>query len=147
MKLSTRSRYGARLMLDMAQHHEEGPIQLGDIAKRQEISLKYLEQIIIPLKKAGLVKSVRGSKGGHFLAKSPKDITMAEIVAVLEGGVSIMKCVDRPETCGRSGACVIRQVWAEVTQAMYDKLEPLTLSKLVQRGKAHEKTWTAGKGC
>lgn len=147
MKLSTRSRYGTRLLLDMAQHHEEGPIQLGDIARRQEISLKYLEQIIIPLKKAGLVKSVRGTKGGHLLAKSPKEITMAEIVALLEGGVSIIKCVDHPETCKRSAACLTRQVWREATQAMYDKLEPLTLWKLMQRGNAYEKTRTSGKGC
>ena len=72
MKLSTRSRYGTRLMLDMAQHYNEGPIHLGDIAKRQDVSVKYLEQIIIPLKKAHYIESVRGAKGGHILTKPPK---------------------------------------------------------------------------
>lgn len=144
MKLSTRSRYGTRLMLDMAQHHGEGPIQLGDIAKRQGISLKYLEQIIIPLKRAKFIKSVRGPKGGHLLAKSPKEINMAQIVRLLEGSLSIMECLYHPEACDRSETCLTRQVWREAAQAMYDKLESLTLWKLVQKGKANEKARTSG---
>lgn len=143
MKLSTRSRYGTRLMLDMAQHYEQGPIQLGDIARRQGISLKYLEQIIIPLKKAKLVISVRGPKGGHHLAKSPKEITMAEIVELLEGSVSIIECVHNPESCDRSGVCLTRQIWTEASQVMYDKLESLTLWTLVQRAEAQEKKPTS----
>ncbi len=138
MKLSTRTRYGTRLMLDMALHHEKGPIQLGDIAKRQEISVKYLEQIVIPLKKAGLIESVRGSKGGHFLARPPEEISMAEIVALLEGSVSIMKCCDHPELCNRSAACLPRQVWSEASAAMYEKLKSFSLWDLVQKGKAFE---------
>ena len=86
MKLSTRSRYGTRLMLDMAQHYREGPIHLGDIAKRQDVSVKYLEQIIIPLKKAHYIESVRGSKGGHILTKPPEEITVGEIVATPGAG-------------------------------------------------------------
>ena len=86
MKLSTRSRYGTRLMLDMAEHYNEGPIQLGVIAKRQNIPVKYLEQIIIPLKKANYVKSVRGNRGGHMLAKPPDAISVGEIVDLMEGG-------------------------------------------------------------
>lgn len=138
MKLSTRSRYGTRLMLDMAQHHRGGPVQLGDIAKRQDISLKYLEQIIIPLKKARLVNSVRGPKGGHFLAKPPAEITVAEIVGVLEGSELIMACTEHPETCQRSASCLTRQVWKEAVAAMYDKLNSVTLWDLVEKGKAHE---------
>jgi Rrf2 family protein len=147
MKISTRIRYGTRLMLDMAQHYEQGPIKLGDIANRQKISLKYLEQIIISLKKAKLIKSVRGPKGGHLLAKSPKEITVAEIVRLLEGGISIMRCIDYPQTCSRSDTCLTRQVWMEARQAMNDKLESLTLWSLVQRGIEDEKTRTAGKVC
>ena len=86
MKLSTRSRYGTRMLLDMAQHYNQGPVQVGDIAKRQGISVKYLEQIIIPLKRAGYVKSARGPKGGHALARRPEEITVGEIVALLEKG-------------------------------------------------------------
>ena len=99
MKLSTRSRYGTRLMLELSEHYQEGPIQLRTIAKRQGIPIKYLEQIIIPLKKAGYVTSVRGYKGGHMLAKPPQEITTGEIVALLEGGRRLTVCTDHPETC------------------------------------------------
>jgi Rrf2 family transcriptional regulator, iron-sulfur cluster assembly transcription factor len=132
MKLSTRSRYGTRLMLDMAQRYREGPIQLGAIAKRQDISVKYLEQLIIPLKKAQYVKSVRGVKGGHMLAKSPDAITVGEIVALLEGGVRLTDCTEDPEVCERSDKCLTRLVWKEATQAIYEKLNSITLSDLLK---------------
>ena len=101
MKLSTRTRYGTRMILDLAQHFGQGAIQLGEIAKRQKISLKYLEQIIRPLKKADYVRSFRGAKGGHVLKKPPEEITVAEIVAVLEGGDTLIQCDQDPETCER----------------------------------------------
>ena len=82
MKLSTRSRYGTRMILEMARHYNKGPLQLGEIAKRQDISLKYLEQIIRPLKKAEYISSVRGPKGGHMLTRAPENITVGEVVAV-----------------------------------------------------------------
>jgi Rrf2 family transcriptional regulator, iron-sulfur cluster assembly transcription factor len=130
MKLSTRSRYGTRLMLDMAEHYQEGPIQLGTIAKRQDISVKYLEQLIIPLKKANYVTSVRGARGGHMLAKRPDEITVGEIVALLEGGIQLSDCSDKPEVCGRSDQCLTRLVWKEASRAVYDKLDAITLSDL-----------------
>jgi Rrf2 family protein len=136
MKLSTRSRYGTRLLLDMAQHYDQGPIQLGDIAKRQEISLKYLEQIIIPLKKANYVLSVRGPKGGHFLAKPPEDITLGEIVTLLEAGASLVECSEHAEVCRRSATCPTRPIWKEAAQAMFDKLAAITLADLAERARA-----------
>ncbi len=136
MKLSTRSRYGTRLLLDMAQHYDQGPIQLGDIAKRQEISVKYLEQIIIPLKKANYVLSVRGPKGGHFLAKPPEDITLGEIVALLEEGPSLAECSEHAEVCRRSATCPTRPIWKEAAQAMFDKLDAITLADLAARARA-----------
>ena len=135
MKLSTRSRYGTRMMLDMAQHYDQGPIQIGDIAKRQDISVKYLEQLIIPLKKANYVKSVRGPKGGHMLAKSPEEVTVGEIVEVLEGEINLARCIESPEICDRSDTCLTRGVWEEATRAMYDKLNSITLSKMIKTGK------------
>jgi Rrf2 family iron-sulfur cluster assembly transcriptional regulator len=135
MKLSTRSRYGTRLLLDMAQHYDQGPIQLGDIAKRQDISVKYLEQIIIPLKKANYVLSVRGPKGGHFLAKPPEDITLGEIVALLEEGLSLVECSEHAEVCGRSATCPTRPIWKEAAQAMFDKLDAITLADLAERAR------------
>jgi Rrf2 family transcriptional regulator, iron-sulfur cluster assembly transcription factor len=133
MKLSTRSRYGTRLVLDMAEHYNEGPIRLGAIAKRQEISVKYLEQLIIPLKKAAYVKSVRGSRGGHMLARAPEEITVGEIVALLEGGLRLTECTEKPEVCNRSEACVTRLLWKDATQAMLEKLNSITLSDLVKQ--------------
>ena len=138
MKLSTRSRYGTRLMLDMAQHYNQGPIQLGDIAKRQDISVKYLEQILIPLKKARFVDSVRGPKGGHVLARPPEEITVGEIVALLEDGDSLVECTARGEVCGRAGACPTRRVWQEASEAMFDKLKSVTLADLVETARMAE---------
>ena len=136
MKLSTRSRYGTRLMLDMAQHYNEGPIHLGDIAQRQGVSVKYLEQIIIPLKKAHYIESVRGSKGGHILAKPPEEITVGEIVAVLESGTSLVECVDDPAVCERADVCPTRLLWKEASEAMLDRLHAVTLADLVARDQA-----------
>ncbi len=136
MRLSTRSRYGTRLLLDMAQHYDQGPIQLGEIAKRQDISVKYLEQIIIPLKKAHYVLSVRGPKGGHFLARPPEEITLGEIVALLEEGPSLVECSEHAEVCGRSGSCPTRLIWKEVAQAMFEKLAAITLADLAERARA-----------
>ena len=135
MKLSTRSRYGTRMMLDMAQHYDEGPIQIGDMAKRQDISVKYLEQLIIPLKKANYVKSVRGPKGGHALAKLPEEITVGEIVKVLEGGINLTDCIENPHKCEKSTHCLTRGLWEEATKAMYGKLNSVTLSEMIKMGK------------
>jgi len=135
MKLSTRSLYGTRMMLDLAQHYDEGPIQIRGIAKREDISVKYLEQLIIPLKKVNFIKSIRGPKGGHMLAKPPEEITVGEIVKVLEGGIDLSDCIENPDECNRSSFCLTRGIWEEATKAMYDKLNSITLSKMIETGK------------
>jgi Rrf2 family transcriptional regulator, iron-sulfur cluster assembly transcription factor len=140
MKLSTRSRYGTRLMLDMAQNYQEGPLHLTGIANRQGISVKYLEQIIIPLKKARYVKSVRGPKGGHALARPPEEITVGEIVALLEDGVNLVECSESPASCGRSENCVTRHIWREAARAMFAKLNAITLADLVKISQAEGNT-------
>ena len=132
MKLSTRGRYGTRMMLDLAQHQDKGPVQIGDIAKRQDISVKYLEQLIIPLKKANFIKSVRGPRGGHMLAVSPEKITVGEIVRILEGGIDLTDCIGNPDICDRSENCVTRKIWAAATGAMFDKLNAITLAKMIE---------------
>ena len=132
MKLSTRSRYGTRLMVDLAQHYDEGPIQIRDIAKRQDISAKYLEQLIIPLKKTNHVKSIRGPKGGHMLARSPQEITVGEIVKVLEGDISLVHCVENPDSCKRIDICPTRDIWKTATEAMFNELNAVTLSELIK---------------
>ena len=135
MKLSTRSRYGTRMMLDIAQHYDAGPVQIGDIARRQDISVKYLEQLVIPLKKADYVKSVRGPKGGYMLARHPKEITVGEIVKVLEGGVNLSDCIENPDLCEKSTDCLTRGLWKEATKAVYDTLNSVTLSEMIETGK------------
>jgi len=135
MKLSTRSRYGTRLLLDMAENYDNGPIHLIKIAQRQGISVKYLEQIIIPLKKAHYVKSVRGPKGGHILAKPPEEITVGEIVALLENGPSLTECSYNEAVCARSETCPTRHIWREAAQAMFGRLESITLADLLKKAK------------
>jgi Rrf2 family transcriptional regulator, iron-sulfur cluster assembly transcription factor len=136
MKLSTRSRYGTRLMLGLAQHYHQGPMHLSTIALQQGISVKYLEQIIIPLKKAKYIQSVRGPKGGHVLARSPEEITVGEIVALLEEGASLAECSFNPKVCDRSSICQTRYVWQEAAQAMFDKLNSITLADLLKTGQS-----------
>jgi Rrf2 family protein len=123
------------MMLDMAQHLDTGPVQIGDIAERQDISVKYLEQLIIPLRKAGYVKSVRGPKGGYILAMPPEEITVGEIVNVLEGGVSLTDCIEDPDICEKSDTCLTRGLWQEATQAISERLDAVTLSEMIASGK------------
>jgi len=134
VKLSTRSRYGTRMMLDLASHYDEGPVQIGDISRRENISVKYLEQLIIPLKKAGLVESVRGPKGGHMLARRPEEISVGEIVGVLEGGITLTHCIENPDICEKTSGCLTRTVWEDATQAMYERLNASTLAKIIEKG-------------
>jgi Rrf2 family iron-sulfur cluster assembly transcriptional regulator len=131
MKLSTKTRYGTRMILEMAQNYGQGAIQLGEIANRQNISLKYLEQIIRPLKQAGYIKSFRGAKGGHILSKAPEDITVGEIVAVLEGGDTLIHCDKDPEDCERVESCLTRYLWMEAAAAMFQRLSAITFADLI----------------
>lgn len=132
MRLSTRSRYGTRMMIELARRYDNGPIQIGEIAARQGISVKYLEQLIIPLKKANYVKSVRGRNGGHMLVKPPEEITVGEIVELLEGGINLSECIENPEICNRSGTCLTRGIWETATGAMSRELNAITLSDMIK---------------
>ncbi|WP_022853299.1 RrF2 family transcriptional regulator [Thermodesulfatator atlanticus] len=133
MRITTRSRYGTRMMLELAANYEKGPLQIGEISRRQNLSVKYLEQLIIPLKKAGLIKSIRGPKGGHMLNKPPGEITIWEIVSVLEGSEGITPCVVQPEICERSEVCPTRDVWYMVTEAIEKCLSKITLADLLKK--------------
>jgi len=135
MKLSTRSRYGTRLMIDLAEHGFDKFVQLKDVSSRQGISLKYLEQIVIPLRKAKYLVSARGAGGGYRLAKSPGEITVGEIVALLEGGNRITDCAANPEVCDRAGSCLTRNLWIETAEVLFGKLNSVTLSDLIKNGK------------
>jgi Rrf2 family cysteine metabolism transcriptional repressor len=138
MKLSTRGRYGTRVLLDLAMHRDKGLVLLKDVAHRQDISLRYLEHIITPLVMAGMVRSTRGAKGGVYLAKSPENIKLIEVIQILEGSTAPVECVDSPNLCNRSKTCVTRDVWMEVKTAIDKILENTTLDDLVEKQKIKE---------
>lgn len=138
MKLSTRGRYGTRALLDLALHLGEEPISLKAIAKRQQISLSYLDHLITPLIAGGIVRSTKGPKGGVSLAKNPEDIKLSQIINLLEGSMAPVECVDNPEVCSRSAFCVTRDIWSEIKKATNGVLESVTLQDLVERQKRKE---------
>jgi Rrf2 family protein len=131
MKLSTRSRYGARILVDLARHNNQGPVQIGEISKRQDISVKYLEQLIRPLKQASMVNSVRGPKGGHMLAKKPEEISLGQIVRLFEGQSELVECISHPERCNMSDDCQVRLAWKDATRVLYEKLDSTTIADLL----------------
>lgn len=133
MKLSTKGRYGVRLMVDLAVHYGEGPILLKDIAERQSISEKYLWQLIPPLKNVGLITSFRGAHGGYTLARPPQEITVKDIVVTVEGPLSLVDCVSDPEACDRVETCVTRNLWQEISEKMLAILNSYTLETLAQQ--------------
>ena len=138
MKLSTRARYGTRALLDLALHGEKGPVLLKDIAQRQQISLRYLEHLITPLIAGGIVRSMRGARGGVSLARPPEEIRLSEVVQFLEGSITPAECVNNPRVCSRSAFCVTRDIWGELKRVMNGVLESTTLQDLVERQKRKE---------
>ncbi|KKM09243.1 Rrf2 family transcriptional regulator [Clostridiales bacterium PH28_bin88] len=132
MKLSTKGEYGLRAMFDLAQHFGEGPISLKSVAERQEISEHYLEQLIAGLRKAGLVKSVRGAQGGYTLAREPAEITVGDVIRVLEGPIAPMDCVSDEETdlCSRAEFCITRNIWEKVRDSINEVLDSINLQDM-----------------
>ena len=135
MKISTKGRYGLRILLDIAVNQDRGPVNIRDIGRRQAISEKYLWQVVNRLKGAGLVQSVRGAKGGYMLAKAPERITVEDAVSVLEGPLILVACSGEQTKCERSEQCVTRGVWAELEQKIHEVMSSITLSELVKRHK------------
>jgi len=136
MRLSTKGRYGVRALVDIALNSDGGPVLLKDIARRQEISAQYLEHLVAPLIRAGILRSIRGAKGGITLAKPPEEISLSRVIEVLEGSVAPVECVDNPALCARSDECVTRDVWSDIKAAIMGVLESLTLKDLMDRQKA-----------
>src|SRR4030066_812040 len=138
MKISTRGRYGTRVLLDLALRGGKEPVPLKDIARQQQISLLYLEHLIAPLVAAGMIRSMRGARGGIWLAKLPQEIKLSEVVELLEGSIAPVDCVNAPKACPRSDSCVTRDIWVELKEAMDGVLESKTLHDLVERGGGKE---------
>ncbi len=135
MKLSTKVRYGARAMLDLALHAEQGLVNVSDIAERQGVSVKYLEQVLTALRASGLVRSVRGASGGHTLARPAHEVTLRDVYIALEGAEGFVECTASPDLCARAEQCVTRQVWAKMYAASMDVLASVTLLDLAQRAR------------
>jgi Rrf2 family protein len=112
---------------------------MGEISKRQDISVKYLEQLIRPLKQANMVSSVRGPKGGHLLAKKPEDITLGQIVRLFEGQSELVECISNPEKCSMSDDCQVRLAWGDATKVLYEKLDSITIANLMEGNNCDER--------
>ena len=133
MKVSTKGRYGLRLMVDLAIHSEEGLVPLKEIAVRQDLSEKYLEQIMMQLNRSGLVRSVRGAQGGYTLAKIPADITVGDILRVMEGSLAPVDCIEcDSSSCQRTEQCVTMEVWRKLHAAIEAVVDGITLADLVE---------------
>ncbi len=139
MKLSTRTRYAVRAIIELAQNNSNRPLQLKIIAQKQDISVKYLEQLMAVLRSAGIVRSIRGSKGGYVLAKAPNEIKLNEVMDRLEGTVSTVECVENEDYCSRSADCAARYLWTQVEQAIEHVLQSITLQDLVDKANEEKK--------
>ncbi len=131
MKLSARSRYATRLLLDLALHKTDKPVRTALLSENTGITIQFIEQIIRPLKKADLIKSARGAAGGHMLNKPPAKITVGEIVRAMEGDINITDCLDCETKCDRSTDCKTRDVWKRASRAMETELDSITLADLM----------------
>ena len=133
MKISTKGRYALRLMLDLALHNGASPVRIKDIAARQDISDKYLEQIISSLNKAGYVKSIRGPQGGYKLTRDPACYTVGMILRLTEGSLAPVACLeDEINQCSRQGGCATLELWKELDEAIKGVVDNVTLARLVE---------------
>lgn len=133
MKISTKGRYALRLMLDLALHDSDAPVRIKDIAARQDISDKYLEQIISSLNKAGYVKSIRGPQGGYKLARDPESYTVGMILRLTEGSLAPVACLDdEVNTCDRQETCATLKLWQMLDEAIKGVVDRVTLADLVE---------------
>ena len=134
MRLTTKGRYGMRLVLDIAQHGGSGPVSMSEVSLRQDISLKYLERLVGELQRAGIVKSMRGRIGGHVLALPPERITVGDVVRALEGESADLPCGNNRLACPRSVHCLTRAIWVAADQAMFEKLDSVTVQDILEDG-------------
>ncbi len=130
-QLSTKGRYGTRLMFQLALNYGKGPMLLKNIAKKENLSIKYLEHIVPLLKSANFINSTRGAKGGYRLAKAPQEINMRALVGVLEGDIAPVDCVDTPDLCDRSDCCIARDVWSLLEDRINQTLQAVNLRNMV----------------
>ena len=143
MKLSTKGKYGLRALIDLAQYSEDSPVSITSIARRQDISERYLEQLVALLKKAGLVKSIRGASGGYVLEKKPSEISVGDILRALEGSLEPVKCAafdtTTGEGCMASDGCVTKYVWQKINDSINQTVDSIMINTLVEMNKEVKK--------
>ncbi|MFX4263193.1 RrF2 family transcriptional regulator [Pelotomaculum propionicicum] len=141
MRLSTRGHYGLKAMFDLAQNYGSGPISLKTVAERQNLSDHYLEQLIAMLKKAGLVKSMRGAQGGYVLAREPSEINVGDIIRALEGPIAPVYCVseENPGVCDEADYCITRTVWERVRDGLAELLDSISLADMCREAAESQK--------
>lgn len=139
MRFSAKSEYGVRALLDVAMNGGNKPIQVKEIAKRQGIPERFLEQVMSSLKKAGLVESVRGAQGGYMLGRPDKDITLADIIQAVEGPIALMECTSEDESrCEQVDLCVIRDAWRDVQSSIVEALDSVSLAQMAAKRRERE---------
>lgn len=133
MKISARTRYAARLLLCLAHHGNASPMKTTSISETTGISVQFIEQIIKPLKKSGLIASVRGAAGGHMLTKTAKEVTMGDVVRIMEDGIDLTHCckTETPKDCPRADDCLTRAVWLRASKALEEELDSITLAEVL----------------
>ena len=137
MKISTKGRYGLRILIDLAMHDPGKPRMLKDIAQSQQISEKYISRLVIDLRRAKLVRSVRGVNGGFHLAKRPDEITLLEVLETMEGPLSVVECVRSPEKCKRQTLCPARNIWTQLNDGIRELTRNITLDDILNAYRQH----------
>ena len=132
MKISTKGRYGLRILIDLATHDSSKPRLIRDIAQTQQISEKYISRLVIDLRRAGLIRSIRGVNGGFHLAKKPEEITLLEVLEVMEGPISVVECVNSRNKCERNPLCGARTIWQRLNENIRQMMQQITLAEILQ---------------
>lgn len=149
MKISTKGRYGLRALIDIAQYSEIGPVPISSISARQDISERYLEQLMALLKRAGLIKSIRGAGGGYVLAKDVSEISVGDVLRALEGNLEPVECAafHEEESCEAAGGCVTKYVWKKINESINRTVDEIDLKQLVEESKQIQQNLTIQKNC
>lgn len=137
MKITTKGRYGLRALIDLAQYSEIEPVSISNIAARQGISERYLEQLMTLLKKAGLIKSIRGAGGGYVLAKDMEAISVGDVLRALEGSLEPVECAafSEEDSCQAAGGCVTKYVWQKINESINQTVNEISIKQLVEESK------------
>ena len=134
MKISAKARYGLRILMDIAQHETaDRPRLMKEICEAQGLSEKFTSRLVIPLREAGMIHSIRGKQGGFRLAKAPTDITLLAVIETLQGPIALLDCLAEPKSCERLGTCPTRLVWSDVNAAVKNTLQAITLESILSR--------------